>query len=208
MGISERKERQKTELRQQILEASQTIVVQDGFAALTMRKIAEAIEYAPATIYLYFENRDEIAKQICIHGYQELLDYLHPVAAISDPRDRLLAIAEAYIRFGMNHAETYRLIFMADPKFTNAILKDAPIDDSGGPGSPAFHVLIKLLDDLKAQDQLAANADSLHFAQVLWTALHGIVSLKLTCSGFLTASAEGLGTTMTHTFLAGLPKNS
>lgn len=208
MGISERKERQKAELRQQILNAARKIVVRDGFAALTMRKIAQAIEYAPGTLYLYFENRDAIAKQLCIQGFQELLDFLQPVAAIANPRDRLSAIAESYVRFGMTHSETYRLIFMENPQFTNAALKEAPIDDFEGPGSQAFRFFVSIFDDLKAQHQLTRDADSIHIAQVLWTALHGIVSLKLTCSGFLTTPAEELVTTMTQTFLKGLLKNN
>jgi AcrR family transcriptional regulator len=205
MGISERKERQKAELRQQILKAARDIVLRDGFAALTMRKIADAIEYAPGTLYLYFESRDEIAKQLCIQGYQELLDFLQPVAAIADARDRLIAIAESYVCFGMTHAATYRLIFMEDPKITSAALAEVPIDASDGPGIQAFQLLVRVFDDLKTNHGLVMEADSAQFAQLLWTSLHGIVSLKLTCSNFLATSAEELVKTMTHTFLAGLP---
>ncbi len=95
MGSSERKERQRATLQQQILDAAREITIRDGFAALTMRKIAQAIEYAPGTIYLYFESRDEIAIQLCRQGYQELLECLQPTATIADPRDRLRAIANA-----------------------------------------------------------------------------------------------------------------
>ncbi len=205
MGISERKERKKAELRVQILKAARDIVLRDGFASLTMRKIAGAIEYAPGTLYLYFESRDEIAKQLCIQGYQELLDFLQPVAAIADPRDRLIAIAECYVRFGMTHAATYRLIFMEDPKITSAALAEVPIDDSDGPGVQAFQLLVRIFDDLKTNHVLAMEADSAQSAQLLWTSLHGIVSLKLTCSNFLATPAEELVATMTHIFLAGLP---
>ncbi len=206
MGISERKERQKAELRQQILKAARDIVVRDGFAALTMRKIADVIEYAPGTLYLYFESRDEIAKQLCIQGYQELFDFLHAASDITDPRDRLIALAESYVRFGMTHPATYRLIFMEDPKITSAALAAVPIDASDGPGIQAFQLLIRIFDDLKADHGLVMDADSARFAQLLWTSLHGIVSLKLTCSSFLATSAEELLKTMTHIFLAGLPR--
>jgi len=207
MGISERKERQKAELRQQILKAARDIVLRDGFATLTMRKIADAIEYAPGTLYLYFESRDEIAKQLCIQGYQELFDFLQPVAAIADPCDRLIALAESYVRFGMTHATTYRLIFMEEPKLTSAALAAVPIDASDGPGMQAFQLLVRIFDDLKANHGLVMDADSVRFAQLLWTSLHGIVSLKLTCSSFLATSAEELVKTMTHTFLVGLPQD-
>ena len=203
MGSSERKNRQKVELRQQILDAARQIVVRDGFGALTMRKIAEAIEYAPGTIYLHFENRDAIAKQLCLEGYQEMLEFLKPAAEIADPRSRLRAIALSYISFGIDRPETYRLIFMEDPKFTNALLQGVPIEGADGAGVAAFNLLIGIFDELRAKDLLAKDTDSPLLAQVLWTGVHGIVSLKLTCPAFLTTSAADLGATAIDIFLAG-----
>jgi AcrR family transcriptional regulator len=208
MGSSERKERQKAQLQQQILDAAREITIRDGFAALTMRKIADAIEYAPGTIYLYFENRDEIAIQLCRQGYQELLDCLQPTATISEPRDRLRAIASAYIDFGLTNTATYRLIFMEDPKFTNAALAEVPIDSSDGAGMRSFQLVVTIFDDMKAEGRLSIDADSARLAEIFWTSLHGILSLKLTFPGFLTTPSEELVTTMTDTFLAGLSRSA
>jgi AcrR family transcriptional regulator len=204
MGTSERKERQRATLQQQILNAAREITIRDGFAALTMRKIADAIEYAPGTIYLYFENRDEIAIQLCRQGYQELLECLQPTATIADSRDRLRAIASAYIDFGITNTATYRLIFMEDPKFTNAALAEVPIDSSDGAGMRSFQLLVTIFDDMKAEGRLSIDADSARLAEIFWTSLHGILSLKLTFPGFLTTPSEELVTTMTDTFLAGI----
>lgn len=204
MGSSERKERQRATLQQQILDAAREITIRDGFAALTMRKIADAIEYAPGTIYLYFESRDEIAIQLCRQGYQELLECLQPTANIADPRDRLRAIATAYTDFGLTNPATYRLIFMEDPKFTNAALSEVPIDRADGAGMRSFQLLVKIFDDLKVDRMLSLDADSARLAEIFWTSLHGILSLKLTFPGYLTTPSEELVTTMTDTFLAGL----
>jgi hypothetical protein len=68
----------------------------------------------------------------------------------------------------------------------------------------AFQLLIKIFDDMKAERSLAMTADSTRLAEIFWTSLHGIVSLKLIYSGFLTTSSEELVKTMTDTFLAGL----
>lgn len=96
---------------------------------------------------------------------------------------------------------------MEEPKITSAALAAVPIDASNGPGMQAFQLLVCIFDDLKASHGLVMDADSARFAQLLWTSLHGIVSLKLTCSSFLATSAEELVKTMTHTFLAGLPQD-
>jgi AcrR family transcriptional regulator len=208
MGSSERKERQRATLQQQILNAAREITIRDGFAALTMRKIADAIEYAPGTIYLYFENRDQIAIQLCRQGYQELLECLQPTATIADSRDRLRAIASAYIDFGLTNTATYRLIFMEDPKFTNAALAEVPIDSSDGAGMRSFQLLVTIFDDMKAEGRLSIDADSARLAEIFWTSLHGILSLKLTFPGFLTTPSEELVATMTDTFLAGLSRSA
>src|ERR1700761_4300374 len=101
MGIAERKNREKQALRERILDASRRIVMREGFAALSMRKIADAIEYSPATLYLHFENRDEIARALCMEGYAQLLDTLKPHLSVADPAERLKAIWRAYVAFGV-----------------------------------------------------------------------------------------------------------
>jgi AcrR family transcriptional regulator len=122
MGIAERKNRQRQALRERILDAARRIVMREGFAALSMRKIAEAIEYSPATLYLHFASRDEIAQALCAEGYAQLLETFVPLAGIADPGERLKALGRAYVAFGVAHPETYRLIFMEDPSYTGAAL--------------------------------------------------------------------------------------
>ncbi|SMG25767.1 TetR/AcrR family transcriptional regulator [Paraburkholderia susongensis] len=125
MGIVERKNRQRQALRERILDAARRIVMREGFAALSMRKIADAIEYSPATLYLHFESRDEIARALCAEGYAQLLETFVPFVQIADPAERLRALGRAYVAFGVAHPETYRLIFMEDPSYTGAALGGA-----------------------------------------------------------------------------------
>ena len=98
--------------------AARAIVLEEGFTALTMRKIADAVEYAPGTIYLYFESRDSIAFELCRRGFEELRAALSPAAAIADPEKRLREMGRLYVRFGIERSETYRLIFMEDAKYS------------------------------------------------------------------------------------------
>ncbi|WP_211613316.1 TetR/AcrR family transcriptional regulator [Paraburkholderia haematera] len=137
MGIVERKSRQKQALRERILDAARRIVMREGFAALSMRKIADAIEYSPATLYLHFASRDEIAQALCAEGYAQLLQTFVPLAQIADPTERLKALGRAYVAFGVEHPETYRLIFMEDPSYTGAALgAAAAASGAAGAGTP------------------------------------------------------------------------
>lgn len=201
MGIAERKERQRAELREQILRVARDIVVKEGFPALSMRKLADAVEYAPATLYLHFENREAIAKELCVRGFQDLLAMLEPAAQVEDPLERLPQLAAAYVRFGLEHPETYRLIFMEDPKLSTALFGDHP----EGPGPRSFGVLVQVFVDLLATGRLEEGTKPEQLAEVLWAGVHGIVSLRLTCTGFPGTPAEELAQVLVTTLLKGLP---
>ncbi|XXF80730.1 TetR/AcrR family transcriptional regulator [Myxococcaceae bacterium GXIMD 01537] len=201
MGISERKERQRAELREQILRVARDMVVREGFGALSMRKLADAVEYAPATLYLHFENRDAIARELCVRGFGELLAALEPAAVEEEPLARLATLSSAYVRFGLEHAETYRLIFMEDAKLSTQMFESG----SDGAGVRAFAVLVQVFADLKEAGRLAEEAHPAQLAEVAWAGLHGIVSLKLTCASFQGTPAEELTQTFVRTLVHGLP---
>ena len=202
MGTAQRREREKTELRERILDAARNIVRREGFGALTVRKIADAIEYAPGTLYLYFENRDAIAQELSFEGFRKLLEAFAPAEAIVDPVARLEAIVRAYVRFGMEHPETYRLIFMEDPQLTTAVFKAAGDD----PGQRAYRALLDPLEELRKAGRLRRGADVQALADTLWAVVHGIVSLKLTCPGFPVTPVEPLVDAALRAFLDGLVK--
>jgi AcrR family transcriptional regulator len=211
MGIAERRNREKQALRERILAAARHIVMREGFAALSMRKIAEAIEYSPAALYLHFASRDEIARALCAEGYAQLLQTFEPLAAIADPAERLKGMGRAYVAFGVAHRETYRLIFMEDPSYTGAALgakAAAAVSDPSvaseaktrgqaelpgtedDPGAAALQFMISALDELKAAGRLAASVDARVWADAFWATLHGIVALHLTCPVFPSAPLD------------------
>ncbi|MBC8749340.1 AcrR family transcriptional regulator [Paraburkholderia sp. WC7.3g] len=196
MGIAERKNRQKQALRERILDAARRIVVREGFAALSMRKIADAIEYSPATLYLHFESRDDIARAMCAEGYAQLLATFVPLVQIADPVERLKALGRAYVAFGVEHPETYRLIFMEDPSYTGAALGRAPgVGKDDDSGDAALQIMIAALDELRVSGRVSASVASMDptvWAEALWASLHGIVALNLTCPVFPSAPLDTL----------------
>jgi AcrR family transcriptional regulator len=202
MGAVERREREKAAFREQVLGAARKIVLKEGFEGLTMRKIADAIEYAPGTIYLYFENRDDIAAELTQRGFEELLRAVAPAGTIADPAERLERIGDHYIKFAVEHPETYRLIFMES--YTTDLLE---AKGGSAAGQQALQFLIDAFDQLRAQKRLATDAPSSQLADVFWSAVHGIASLKLTCDGRYpeTPTAELLKT-MQRVLLRGILK--
>src|SRR5579871_3075815 len=170
MGIAERKHRQKQALRERILDAARRIVVREGFDALSMRKIADAIEYSPATLYLHFASRDEIAHALCAEGYAQLLQTFVPLAQIADPAERLRALGRAYVAFGVEHPETYRLIFMEDPSYTGAALGGAAAAQGTAQGARKGNT------DVAAKVEVAAATISEAQTQVADSPAHAAVT--------------------------------
>ena len=202
MGALQRRQREKAEFREEVLRAARAIVLEEGFGALSMRKIAEAIEYSPGTIYLYFESRDAIAYELCEQGFEEFFRALSPAAGIADPAERLRKVAELYVRFGLEHPETYRLIFMSDAKFTDAGFKH----DQTSAGMRALGLLVTAFDEVRKAKRLRTRTASAELADAFWAIGHGVVSLKLTLSDHPETPIVQLARTVQRIFLDGVLK--
>ena len=121
-----RKVEAKTELRETILIAAREMVLEKGYGELSIRKLAEKIGYASGTIYLYFANRDELVREICVRGFSELGAVMEKaVERESEPKKRLIALLKSYAEFAVENSETYRLSFMENPAFTEQMFHNA-----------------------------------------------------------------------------------
>lgn len=201
----DRRERERAEFREEVLAAARKIVLEEGFDALTMRKIADAIEYAPGTIYLYFESRDAIAFELCLAGFATFLTALAPATAFADPLERLTELGRRYVAFGLENPETYRLLFMESPKYSSAGFQERS-EAPDSPGIQALAILVGIFDELRAQKRLNSKTDSLTLAETTWAAVHGIVGLKIASHDFPKSSAEALLQAMLDALVNGFVK--
>src|SRR5882757_4724006 len=112
MGITDRKLRQKEEVRASILDAAWEMVVTEGWQSFSIRKIADAIEYSVPVIYSHFENKDAILLEFNRKGFQLLTEYM-AAAKVGrvNPADQLREMGRAYWRFAFSNKEYYQLMF-------------------------------------------------------------------------------------------------
>src|SRR6266704_4086409 len=97
MGIKQRREREKQEVRQAILTAAREIARQEGWQSVTIRKVAERIEYSPPTIYEYFENKEDILLELLRESFERLRDGMQAAQATTeDPELRVLNVMRAF----------------------------------------------------------------------------------------------------------------
>lgn len=177
MGVLERREREKQELREQMLDAARKLFVQEGYAAVTMRRIAEAIEYSPTSIYLHFRDKDELLRELCNQDYRQLAHHFQTIAAIPDPVEKLRRTGLAYLEFGMAYPNHYRLMFMTDKPQQH---DDGLEKHKGNPDEDAYAFLKMIVIDCIAQGKFREDlTDPDVVSQILWACVHGLASLHI-----------------------------
>lgn len=194
MGISERKEREKQEMRQRIIEASLAMFVEEGYEKTSIRNIAEKIEYSPATIYLYYKDKDELLYDVQRIAFDKLLHEFRTKATSKSPWKRLEQICETYINFGLDQQELYALMFIIRAPM-NVIEKHELWTN----GEEAFKYLVDTIlgciDNGSIRYKDAATA-----AVSIWSIAHGLISLNLCCRfKVMHIEEEAVGPMVQHT---------
>ena len=174
MGILERKERDKLEMRLLILETAQQIFIEEGFEKASIRAIADRIEYSPATIYLYYKDKNELFFAVHELGFEKLiLEMTRSIEGITDPVEELRARGFAYMKFAFQNPEMYDLMFILNAPMEN--IKESDLWDCG-------HRCFLLLCDTieRCIESKSIKISNLYIAAMsIWSFMHGLVSLKI-----------------------------
>ena len=112
MGIAERRESDKQRMRTRILETAMKLFLKEGYERVTIRAIAQAIEYSPATLYLYFRDKNEILFALQELGFDKLYEAQQAVLSVKDPWIRLRKHGNVYVSFALDNPEYYDLMFI------------------------------------------------------------------------------------------------
>jgi AcrR family transcriptional regulator len=172
MGISDRKLRQKSEVKASILDAAWEMVVTEGWHSLSIRKIADAIEYSVPVIYTHFEGKDAILLEFNRKGFKLLSEKL--VAAKigqPSPREEIFAMGHAYWSFAFLNREYYQLMFGLGIPTCETARKIPEMEDFNA----AITSSIKALTPPERQSAV----DPFLKFQSFWSMLHGLVSINM-----------------------------
>jgi AcrR family transcriptional regulator len=181
MGIKERREREKQEVRQRILDAARDLFVRDGYEAVTMRKVAEAIEYSPTALYLHFADKESLLRALCDQDFLALAKAFQKIAREPDPVERLRKIGHAYVGFALDHPNHYRLMFMT-PK---PVKVDPSCEAGEGNVDEDAYAFLRgsVVEAMAAGRFLPELKDPDVVAQALWSGTHGVASLQIVMGG-------------------------
>jgi AcrR family transcriptional regulator len=172
MGIIERRQRQKLEIREAIMAASWELVEAEGWQALSIRKIADAIEYSIPVIYDHFDNKEAILLEFTKRGFRLLNEQLIEASRqFENPQEQIESIAFAYWNFAFSNKEYYQLMY-----------------GLGLPGCEMANQIIELKNFTQlVTDPITRLIEESQFLEIdpflkfyaFWSMLHGLISINM-----------------------------
>ncbi|MFG3261534.1 MULTISPECIES: TetR/AcrR family transcriptional regulator [Streptomyces] len=167
MSVQERKERERAGRERLIVATARELAEQQGWDAVTTRRLAERIEYSQPVLYSHFRGKREIIGAVALQGATEMAVAVRAAtAAVDGARERVAALARAYLDFAARNPAVYDAIFQLDGGLAYAH------EDTPAPLKDAFAALLESLGEL-AGDGVEPGL----FTETFWAALHGLVTL-------------------------------
>lgn len=174
MGLKERRERERTQVREKILDAALEFFSKEGSEGVTMRALADAIEYSPPVIYAHFRDKEAIIQELCIRQLRGLAKAFATFAHL-DPIERLRRIGYVYADFAVEHPSHFRFMFLTTHP-VEPVLDEAELND---PQVHAYAFLRQTVRDAIAAGLLRPEyTDDEEIAQMCWASAHGLVALQ------------------------------
>ncbi|MFJ2756156.1 TetR/AcrR family transcriptional regulator [Nocardioides sp. NPDC087217] len=167
MSVQERKQRERADRERLIVATARELAEQQGWDAVTTRRLAERIEYSQPVLYSHFRGKREIIGAVALDGASEMAVAMRSAtAAVSAPRERVAALARAYLDFAERNPAVYDALFQLDGGLAYAQ------EDTPEQLKDAFAALMETLGDV-AGDGVEPEL----FTEVFWASLHGIATL-------------------------------
>jgi AcrR family transcriptional regulator len=176
MASKERIQRMKEETRTNILVAALKIVKEEGWQALSLRKIADAIEYTAPIIYEYFANKEAILLELTRQGYGILYRQIAEAQNGQDsPADQLEAMWMAYWNFAFEEKEYYQVLYGVE---MNCCLKQQQTEEA----ESLYAIFGRTINELR-KDQTMSEEETCRWYYTYWSVVHGLVSINFVRKG-------------------------
>lgn len=172
MGVVERKEREKEEMRQRILTAAQKLFLTKGFEKTSIRNIADAIEYSPGTIYLYFKDKNDLLFALHQMAFEVMINELSNVGEHPTAFDAFVQMGRNYVKFALENPEKYDLMFLMIAPIESLECNEDIWDD----GKQALDLLKTTIEACKQEGYFSKDKTD-DLALMIWSTMHGMVTI-------------------------------
>jgi AcrR family transcriptional regulator len=175
MATGSRREREKEDIQRRILDAARDLFASEGYEAVTMRKIADRVDYTPTALYFHFKDKHELVRKLCADDFGALSARFRVLSRVPDPVERLRMLGRGYIAFALEHPHHYRLMFMT-PRFE----PEEPASEGEHPDRGVHGFFFQAVSEAIAAGRLRPGFTDPHLvAQTLWAGAHGVASLAI-----------------------------
>jgi AcrR family transcriptional regulator len=175
VGVIERKEREKEEMRRKILAAALHLFLEQGFEKTSIRNIAEAIEYSPATIYLYYKDKNELLFALHQEAFLKMMAELGQVITVKDSFERLVEMGRKYIKYALENPEMYDLMFVMAAPMETLECRDEVWED----GQKSFCMVQMVVEDCVKNGYFGPDTNVETTSLTIWAYMHGLVTIYL-----------------------------
>ena len=178
MGTQQRRARERGEIRSLIMDTARTLFAAEGYEAVSMRRIADAIEYSATAIYVYFKDKDALIRELCREDFGKLAAMSNKLGQVADPIERIRQLGHGYVRFAVKHPNHYRLMFMTPDQ--NEKLDEADLARKGNPDVDGYAFLLNTVREAFEAGRFLPELKSPELiAQTFWAVSHGVASLQI-----------------------------
>jgi AcrR family transcriptional regulator len=171
MGIEDRKEREKEKMRQLIVKTAMNLFIEEGIDNVSLRRIADKIEYSPGSIYSYFKDKGEIIHAIHTEGFEKLYKLQKTLDSETNSIEKLSKMGELYMKFALENPGYYDLMFIA--KGVAAKIYEKQEWDVGQRSYDYLKETVKQC--IEQGFMIESDIDAATFA--MWSFVHGMASL-------------------------------
>ncbi len=168
-------------VKNDILTTALKLMCDDGFDALSMRKLAARLKMTAANIYNYYKNKDDLYLAIQTRGFQMLVDRFEGIYNSDQPtRGKLYAMMHDYLKFGVEYPDYYEIMFSRNtPKYAD--YKGTPMEPTAfiekQTALKVSEITTMTIMELYEGNDAISERDALYRTIVVWSTLHGVVNL-------------------------------
>lgn len=179
MGVKERREKEKKLRRQNILEAAKGLFFEQGFAATTMHQIAETAELGKGTLYLYFQNKEELYISLLVEGMELLNDTLkQATSGLAGWEKKFMALGWAYYQYSIDYREFFQISFQFQHGELTANISDDLYQKCFQEGLKSLTRLACILEEGMTVNEIEQQ-DPMELTVVLWGSITGLILLHM-----------------------------
>lgn len=172
----ERRAAERQAVRERILRAGRELLIAEGLAKFSMRKLADRIGYTATALYFHFPDKESLLGEVVDQQFREFRQAFEVIGQQPDPIQRVAAMGLAFLQFGLEHPDYYRLMFLTS---LQAIPKGRTLE-KGNPSQDCYAFLLATVEEgLQAGRFAPAHRDAQELAQIFFSSVHGIVAMQL-----------------------------